>query len=130
MTDILELIDNAIEDWHTSDDAMRWTPEPITEPDHGEFELPSWIMRDLYLFMSSNIFLESAPVFTHTITPSFTFVPEAPLSDLDLYEDCLERLDAAVHVPVEPPEVKWQVPVAEVRSVSHTGPPLPRLGRI
>jgi hypothetical protein len=28
VTDILSLIDGAIEDWETSEDAMRWTPEP------------------------------------------------------------------------------------------------------
>lgn len=28
MTDILSLIDHAIEDYGTSDDAMRWVPEP------------------------------------------------------------------------------------------------------
>lgn len=30
--DIIGLIDNAIEDWETSDDAMRWTPDPPTGP--------------------------------------------------------------------------------------------------
>ncbi len=28
MSDILDTIDNALEDWGTSDDAMRWRPEP------------------------------------------------------------------------------------------------------
>jgi hypothetical protein len=28
MTEILDLIDGAIEDWGTSSDAMRWTPQP------------------------------------------------------------------------------------------------------
>ena len=30
--DIIELIDNAVEDFGLSDDAMRWTPEPSTRP--------------------------------------------------------------------------------------------------
>jgi len=30
-TDILGLIDGALDDWDTSDDAMRWAPEPPLE---------------------------------------------------------------------------------------------------
>lgn len=30
--DIIDLIDGAIADWETSDDAMRWTPDPPVEP--------------------------------------------------------------------------------------------------
>ena len=29
MSDILDLIDNAISDHYTSADAMRWTPDPV-----------------------------------------------------------------------------------------------------
>jgi hypothetical protein len=28
MTDIIETIDGALDDWTVSDDAMRWTPDP------------------------------------------------------------------------------------------------------
>lgn len=31
MTDILDLIDGALQDWSTSGDAMRWSPEPPGE---------------------------------------------------------------------------------------------------
>jgi hypothetical protein len=39
MSDILDLIDNAIEAWDVSGDAMRWTPEPVEQPWYAaEFE--------------------------------------------------------------------------------------------
>jgi hypothetical protein len=32
MPDVLDLIDRAIHDWHTSPDAMRWTPDSAPRP--------------------------------------------------------------------------------------------------
>lgn len=40
-TTILDTIDNAIRDWQTSPDAMRWTPEP-PPADRGASEAGDW----------------------------------------------------------------------------------------
>lgn len=37
--DILEAIDNAIDDWSVSHDAMRWTPETPEEPVRHEWAI-------------------------------------------------------------------------------------------
>lgn len=42
MTDIIELIDNAIEDYETSDDAMRWAPEPVNTFVSGSMDVDPW----------------------------------------------------------------------------------------
>lgn len=40
MADLLELIDHAIEDYETSQDAMRWTPEPAKPARHPVYGIP------------------------------------------------------------------------------------------
>lgn len=34
--DIIETIDNALDDWTVSPDAVRWTPEKVPEPSFGQ----------------------------------------------------------------------------------------------
>jgi hypothetical protein len=64
--DILGLIDGAIEDWETSDDAMRWTPEPPrrraprgSEPSYTVIdETHTWTADDVQRFIAQSLSVE------------------------------------------------------------------------
>lgn len=64
--DILSMIDQAVDDWENGPDAMRWSPEPPSAPqhmlggflryDHGDGytiidETHAWTAEDVYRFM-------------------------------------------------------------------------------
>lgn len=51
MSDILDLIDNAIDGWEVSKDAMRWTPEKPDDVDPATGLATGGIIRDGRLYL-------------------------------------------------------------------------------
>jgi len=76
MPDILDSIDGALSDWHTSDDAMRWLPEHKREPRAEGGERASMPPAAVTVSMDTEEFARALNEFAEAMTRVFRPVIE------------------------------------------------------
>lgn len=135
-SDVLALIDGALDDWATSPDAMRWTSEPVV----GVVRLPPWIDEivaqhatygQCYMFIPRRSGRHTLPLFSIELPAEPP--PRVWLDETQQWvsESLWRAANPALQpfgISREPEPDPARQRALDARRNRNTGPALPRLG--